>query len=150
MLSILVVDNKHNTARVASCWFIIYYRHLNYLQVYKVNTCRWQAWGMLIRCPKGLLNTKFETSWKFDCISAGVGWVLLFVEEDSWCQQQSSTSTEQEAAVTASHPQHTQYKGWSTKGGRCQLTSRYLQDYFACGLFCRKKLFPCNWNHSGG
>jgi len=24
--SILVVVNKHNTARVASCWFIIYYR----------------------------------------------------------------------------------------------------------------------------
>jgi len=26
MKSILVVVNKHNTARVASCWFIIYYR----------------------------------------------------------------------------------------------------------------------------
>ena len=26
MQSILVVVNKHNTARVASCWFIIYYR----------------------------------------------------------------------------------------------------------------------------
>jgi len=26
MWSILVVVNKHNTARVASCWFIIYYR----------------------------------------------------------------------------------------------------------------------------
>ena len=26
MYSILVVVNKHNTARVASCWFIIYYR----------------------------------------------------------------------------------------------------------------------------
>jgi len=26
MCSILVVVNKHNTARVASCWFIIYYR----------------------------------------------------------------------------------------------------------------------------
>ena len=26
MQSILVVFNKHNTARVASCWFIIYYR----------------------------------------------------------------------------------------------------------------------------
>jgi len=25
MYSILVVVNKHNTARVASCWFIIYY-----------------------------------------------------------------------------------------------------------------------------
>jgi len=25
MLSILVVFNKHNTARVASCWVIIYY-----------------------------------------------------------------------------------------------------------------------------
>jgi len=25
MQSILVVVNKHNTARVASCWFIIYY-----------------------------------------------------------------------------------------------------------------------------
>jgi len=25
MWSILVVVNKHNTARVASCWFIIYY-----------------------------------------------------------------------------------------------------------------------------
>jgi len=25
-VSILVVFNKHNTARVASCWFIIYYR----------------------------------------------------------------------------------------------------------------------------
>jgi len=25
MYSILVVFNKHNTARVASCWFIIYY-----------------------------------------------------------------------------------------------------------------------------
>jgi len=25
MLSILVVFNKHNTARIASCWFIIYY-----------------------------------------------------------------------------------------------------------------------------
>jgi len=24
--SILVVVNKHNTTRVASCWFIIYYR----------------------------------------------------------------------------------------------------------------------------
>ena len=33
MYSILVVVNKHNTARVASCWFIIYYilsRHLPY------------------------------------------------------------------------------------------------------------------------
>ena len=26
MYSILVVFNKHNTARAASCWFIIYYR----------------------------------------------------------------------------------------------------------------------------
>jgi len=26
MYSILAVVNKHNTARVASCWFIIYYR----------------------------------------------------------------------------------------------------------------------------
>jgi len=26
MQSILVVVNKHNSARVASCWFIIYYR----------------------------------------------------------------------------------------------------------------------------
>jgi len=26
MYSTLVVVNKHNTARVASCWFIIYYR----------------------------------------------------------------------------------------------------------------------------
>jgi len=26
MFSVLVVVNKHNTARVASCWFIIYYR----------------------------------------------------------------------------------------------------------------------------
>jgi len=26
MYSILVVVNKHNTARVAPCWFIIYYR----------------------------------------------------------------------------------------------------------------------------
>ena len=26
MQSILVVFNKHNTARVASCWFILYYR----------------------------------------------------------------------------------------------------------------------------
>jgi len=26
MYSILVVVNKHNTARVGSCWFIIYYR----------------------------------------------------------------------------------------------------------------------------
>jgi len=26
MYSILVIVNKHNTARVASCWFIIYYR----------------------------------------------------------------------------------------------------------------------------
>jgi len=26
MYSILVVFNKHNTARVASCWFIICYR----------------------------------------------------------------------------------------------------------------------------
>ena len=26
MYSILIVVNKHNTARVASCWFIIYYR----------------------------------------------------------------------------------------------------------------------------
>jgi len=26
MLSTPVVVNKHNTARVASCWFIIYYR----------------------------------------------------------------------------------------------------------------------------
>ena len=26
MQSILVVVNKHNTARVASCWFIVYYR----------------------------------------------------------------------------------------------------------------------------
>jgi len=25
MYSILVVVNKHSTARVASCWFIIYY-----------------------------------------------------------------------------------------------------------------------------
>jgi len=28
MQSILVVVNEHNTARVASCWFIIYYRHI--------------------------------------------------------------------------------------------------------------------------
>jgi len=27
MQSIPVVVNKHNTARVASCWFIIYYTH---------------------------------------------------------------------------------------------------------------------------
>ena len=27
MYSILVVVNKHNTARVASCWFIIYYSY---------------------------------------------------------------------------------------------------------------------------
>jgi len=26
LYSILVVVNKHNIARVASCWFIIYYR----------------------------------------------------------------------------------------------------------------------------
>jgi len=26
MYSILLVFNKHNTVRVASCWFIIYYR----------------------------------------------------------------------------------------------------------------------------
>jgi len=26
MYSIPVVVNKHNTARVASCWFIIYYK----------------------------------------------------------------------------------------------------------------------------
>jgi len=26
MYSLLVIVNKHNTARVASCWFIIYYR----------------------------------------------------------------------------------------------------------------------------
>jgi len=26
MYSILVIVNKHNTARVPSCWFIIYYR----------------------------------------------------------------------------------------------------------------------------
>jgi hypothetical protein len=26
MQSVLVVVNKHNTARVASCWFIIYHR----------------------------------------------------------------------------------------------------------------------------
>ena len=26
MYSILVVVNKHNTARVVSCWFVIYYR----------------------------------------------------------------------------------------------------------------------------
>jgi len=26
MYSILVVFNKHNTAKVASCWFIIYYK----------------------------------------------------------------------------------------------------------------------------
>jgi len=26
MWSILVIVNKHNIARVASCWFIIYYR----------------------------------------------------------------------------------------------------------------------------
>jgi len=26
MYSILVVANKHNTARVACCWFIVYYR----------------------------------------------------------------------------------------------------------------------------
>jgi len=25
MYSVLAVVNKHNTARVASCWFIIYY-----------------------------------------------------------------------------------------------------------------------------
>jgi len=32
MYSILVVVNKHNTARVASCWFIIYY--INLLQIW--------------------------------------------------------------------------------------------------------------------
>jgi len=26
MYSVFVVVNKHNTARVATCWFIIYYR----------------------------------------------------------------------------------------------------------------------------
>ena len=31
MQSILVVVNKHNTARVASCWFIIYYRRGRYV-----------------------------------------------------------------------------------------------------------------------
>jgi len=29
MYSILEVVNKHNTARVASCWFIIYYKFPN-------------------------------------------------------------------------------------------------------------------------
>jgi len=33
MSSILVVVNKHNTARVASCWFIIYYKHTKIFQV---------------------------------------------------------------------------------------------------------------------
>ena len=31
MQSILVVVNKHNTARVASCWFIIYYISVNFV-----------------------------------------------------------------------------------------------------------------------
>ena len=31
MQSIPVVVNKHNTARVASCWFIIYYRRGRYV-----------------------------------------------------------------------------------------------------------------------
>ena len=30
MWSILVVVNKHNTARVTSCWFIIYYSFSSY------------------------------------------------------------------------------------------------------------------------
>ena len=29
MQNLLVVVNKHNTVRDASCWFIIYYRHTN-------------------------------------------------------------------------------------------------------------------------
>jgi len=36
MYSVLVVVNKHNTARVASCWFIIYYTRmvLVYVQLF--------------------------------------------------------------------------------------------------------------------
>ena len=36
MYSILVVVNKHNTARVASCWFIIYYEILAFKHMIKV------------------------------------------------------------------------------------------------------------------
>ena len=47
MYSILVVFNKHNTAKVASCWFIIYYiigKKINLFQSliihHPVNVCR--------------------------------------------------------------------------------------------------------------
>jgi len=36
MYSILVVVNKHNTARVASCWFIIYYKRRGYSVYWKL------------------------------------------------------------------------------------------------------------------
>jgi len=33
MYSILVVFNKHNTARVATCWFIIYYMQADWMYI---------------------------------------------------------------------------------------------------------------------
>jgi len=36
MWSIPAVVNKHNTARVASCWFIIYYSVANYLKMWRL------------------------------------------------------------------------------------------------------------------
>jgi len=88
----------------------------------------------------------------FDCISAGISRVLLFVEKDSWCQQQPSSPPEQEAAVAASHPKLSQHAGWPAKGGGFQLTSRYqyLQHLIVRELLCRKRNFPCNWNYSWG
>jgi len=46
MQSILVVVNKHNTARVASCWFIIYYRLMmhgnsNIKSLFEYPDCPW-------------------------------------------------------------------------------------------------------------
>ena len=40
MYSILVVVNKHNTARVASCWFIIYYK-MCLFRVFKLFMLSW-------------------------------------------------------------------------------------------------------------
>jgi len=48
--NILVVVNKHNTARVASCWFIIYYTELMFLRVIPLFHCFHFPWGWHMSC----------------------------------------------------------------------------------------------------
>jgi hypothetical protein len=61
MLSILVVVNKHNTARVASCWFIIYYRQEHVL-AYHGDITRW------LKITAAGYEKKIQTEWNKDLV----------------------------------------------------------------------------------